>query len=67
MIDLDILKEEIEKETQLKVGLHYKAIYRGKISMEKEDKTITRVIHVELEIESFNKNFKYFYLSMVNL
>ena len=66
-IDLEVLKEEIEQEAKIKVGLHYKAIYRGKIDINADDKTITRAIHVELEAENFNINFKNLYPFMVNL
>ena len=44
----------------MKVGLRFKAIYRGKVAVDVEDKIITRVIHVELEAENFNRNFKKF-------
>ena len=42
----------------MKVGLRYKAIYRGKITVEIDDKIITRAIYVELEVKNFNRDFK---------
>ena len=59
-MNLKVLKEEIEQEAKMKVGLYYKAIYRGKIAVDVDNKTITRAIHVELEGENFNINFKKF-------
>ena len=44
----------------MKVSLRYKAIHRGKIAMETDNKTITRAIYIELEAENFNQNFKKF-------
>ena len=44
----------------MKVNLSYKAIYRGKIALDKDDKTIIRVIHMELETDNFNRNLKKF-------
>ena len=67
IVDLDVLKEEIEQEAQIKVELYYKAIYRGKMAVEKDDKTIIRAIYIELETDNFNKNFKNLYLSIDDL
>ena len=57
-IDLEVLKDEIESQAQMKVGLWYKSIYQGKIVAEVENKLIVRAIHMELEAENFNRNFK---------
>jgi len=44
----------------MKVDLRYKAIYKGKIALDKDNKIIIRVIHMELKTDNFNRNLKKF-------
>lgn len=57
-MDLEVLKKEFEDESKMKVGLQFKAACRDKIAVDAEDKSVIRAIHVELEAENFNTNFK---------
>ena len=59
-MDLDVFKEEIENEMGFPVGLRFKAIHRGRVTVERDDKTLVRAIYVELECTNFNHNFKKF-------
>ena len=58
-MDLEVLKQEIEEQTEMRIGLRYKIIHRGKIGVEQEgQKSQVRAIHVELDLVSFSYNFR---------
>ena len=56
-MDLEALKEVIEKKAGIEVGLRCKTIYQGKQAELTKNTSVVQAIHIELDTKGFNKNF----------
>ena len=56
-MDMEALRDILEDTLNFKVGIRYKAIFRGKQALKVEGERLIQALHVEMEMKNFKRDF----------